>query len=160
MPSLVVVGTNSYVTVAEVASYAALSTNGADWSSASETEKDAAIVSAARSIDRQPLKGRKYDWWTPQGMAFPRYVTKYLDYASSISFTSIPQQVKDAQCEEALSLYAHQNDARLELARLGMSAATIDGATEAYKDDMGKGLISEIAKELLRPWLATVVDIL
>ena len=160
MASLVTVGINSYVTTEEVDAYAALSVNGSDWVNATQSEKDAAIVSAARAIDRQPLKGRKYDYWTPQTMAFPRYIEDYNSYATMISDTTIPQQVKDAQCEEALALFAHANDTRLELARLGMSSATIDGVSEAYRDSMGKGLISQVAKELLRPWLADVVDII
>lgn len=154
-----VVGTNSYVSVDEATDYFSLSLNADDWTAASATEKAAALVTAARAIDRQPLKGRKYDWWTPQEMAFPRYVEAYLQNSSLANILAVPQEVKDAQCEEALTLLQHGNDTRVDLARLGLGSSTIDGATETYRDEVGKGLLSSVAKELLRPWLVSVVEI-
>lgn len=158
MASVLVVGTNSYVTVVEASAYFALRLDVAEWTDASETEKDAALAMACKAIDRLPWAGYKYQPDT-QVLAFPR-VGAFADGDSWTTLGVVRQQVKDAQCEEALAILKHQGDTRLELMRIGLTGAMLDGASEQYKSDAGQGLLSVQAKEFLRPWATDVVDMI
>jgi hypothetical protein len=156
--SVLVVGTNSYVTVAEAAAYFTLRLDSAEWTEATDADKDAALAMACKAIDRLPWAGYKYqpDY---QVLAFPR-VAAFADGDSWTMLGVVRQQVRDAQCEEALAILRHQADTRLELMRIGLTGAMIDGASEQYKSDAGQGLLSVQAKELLRPWSTDVVDMI
>lgn len=158
MASVLVVGTNSYVTVVEASAYFALRLDVSEWTDASETEKDAALAMACKVIDRLPWAGYKYQPDT-QVLAFPR-VGAFADGDSWTTLGVVRQQVKDAQCEEALAILKHQSDTRLELMRIGLTGAMLDGASEQYKSDAGQGLLSVQAKEFLRPWATDVVDMI
>ncbi len=134
---------SAYVTTAEADAYFAKHLFGAAWTEA--TNKEAALATATRAIDRQLLRGRKAD--PSQDLAFPRYPD-----------TAVPQAVKDATCEEALALLERSTE-RMKLQREGVRHASIGGMTEIYHDGAGRGLISPEARDLLRPWLAGAVPI-
>lgn len=134
---------SAYVTVTEADTYFAQHLYAAAWTEA--TNKEAALTTATRTIDRQLLRGRKAD--PSQDLAFPRYPD-----------TAVPQAVKDATCEEALALLERSAE-RMKLQREGVRHASIGGMTEIYRDDAGRGLLSPEARELLRPWLAGAVPI-
>lgn len=158
MASALVVGTNSYVTVTEATTYFALRLDSTEWTDATETEKDAALAMACKAIDRLPWAGYKYQPDT-QVLAFPR-VDAFANGDYWLNLGVVRQQVKDAQCEEALAILRHQADTRLELMRVGLTGAMIDGASEQYRSDAGQGLLSVQAKEFLRPWATDVVDMI
>lgn len=116
------------------------------WAEASDADKEKALAMATKAIDRQPLRGRKTD--TSQAMAFPRYPD-----------TEIPQAVKEACCEEALALLERGNSQRRKLQQEGVQSFTLGNLSETYAAGAGGGLISQEAKELLKPWLMGVVNI-
>lgn len=96
------IGTNSYVTTTEALDYLYESFRASEWNAFADvpqpppdpsvlSSQQVALITAARLIDRQPLRGSKAD--SAQALAFPR------DYTDGV-----PQDVKDAQVEVALWL--------------------------------------------------------
>ncbi len=116
------------------------------WSSASDADKEKALAMATKAINRQPLKGRKTD--TAQTLAFPRYPD-----------TEIPKEVQEACCEEALAILESGNSQRRKLQQEGVQSFSLGNMSESYAAGAGKGLLSQEAKELLRPWLIGAVHI-
>jgi hypothetical protein len=129
-----------YVSLAEANEYFSDRLHADAWADASDADKDKALAMAAKAIDRQPLKGRKTD--PSQPLAFPRYPD-----------TEIPTTVKEACCEEALALLERGNSQRRRLQQEGVQSFTLGNMSETYAAGAGKGLLSQEAKELLRPWL-------
>lgn len=138
--------TTTYVTTEEAAAYFAGRLHVEVWTSASDSEKSAALAMATRAIDRLTLKGQKAD--SAQTLAFPRYPDE-----------QAPQAVKDACCEEALALLERGNSQRRKLQAEGVQSFTLGSMSETYVPGGGKGLISQEARELLRPWLLGAVNI-
>jgi len=136
----------AYCTVEEADDYFSTRLYSDSWTNAARTEKAAALTHATRTIDRLLLKGRKTD--STQSLAFPRYPD-----------TEIPAVVKHACCEEALALLEHGNSQRRKLQQQGIQSFSIGHLSETYVASAGKGLLSQEAKEYLRPWLAGSVVI-
>jgi len=93
-----------------------------------------------------PLRGRKTDLHQP--LAFPRYPD-----------TELPEAVKEACCEEALALLERGNSQRRKLQQEGVQSFSLGNMSETFAAGAGKGLLSQEAKELLRPWLIGAVMI-
>lgn len=137
----------AYVTLEEANTYFESRLHAEAWTNASDTDKQKALEMATRAIDRTPLKGVKASW--DQAHQFPRYPD-----------TEVPQAVKDACCEEALAILERGNSQRRRLQQEGVQSFSVGGLTETYwPGARGRGLISEEARELLRPWLLGAVDI-
>jgi len=136
----------SYCTIEYANEYFAGRLHAESWSGADSETKEKALRQATRSIDRMPLRGRKTDLHQP--LAFPRYPD-----------TEIPEAVKEACCEEALAILESGNSQRRKLQREGVQSFTLGNMSETYIAGAGKGLLSQEAKELLRPWLISAVMI-
>lgn len=148
-----IVGTNTYIDLAGADEYFDGSLNSGAWDSADETIKKKALISAARAIDRQILSGEKFD--ADQAMALPRYIT-------TRDTEEVPQEVKDAQCEEAIERIRRESSNRMQNIRAGVREFAIGGPTGLQeKLDPGavRGLLSPEARELLRPYLGGAVPI-
>ena len=130
----------SYVSLAEANEYFSSRLHADAWAEASDADKDKALAMAAKAIDRQPLKGRKTD--LAQEMAFPRYPD-----------TEVPQAIKEACCEEALEILERGNSQRRRLQKEGVQSFSLGNMSETFAASAGKGLLSQEAKELLKPWL-------
>ncbi len=135
-----------YVSLAEANEYFSNRLHVDAWAEASDADKDKALAMAAKAIDRQPLRGRKTD--PAQEVAFPRYPD-----------TEIPKEVQEACCEEALALLERSNSQRRKLQQEGVQSFTLGNMSETYAPGAGRGLLSQEAKELLRPWLLGAVNI-
>ena len=134
------VGENSYIDIEEADEYFAGRLHAESWGQADDETKEKALKQATREIDRQPLKGRKAT--DTQELAFPRYPD-----------TEIPEAVKEACCEEALALLERGNSQRRKLQQEGVQSITLGNMSETYAAGAGKGILSQEAKELLKPWL-------
>lgn len=134
------VGENSYIDIDGADEYFAGRLHAESWSGADSETKEKALKQATKEIDRQPLGGRKAN--SGQALAFPRYPD-----------TEIPETVKEACCEEALALLERGNDQRRKLQQEGVQSFSLGNMSETYITGAGKGLLSQEAKELLRPWL-------
>lgn len=137
----------AYVTVQEGTTYFASRLHAEVWTQASTCDKGKALDMATRAIDRTPLKGVKASY--DQANQFPRYPDM-----------EVPQAVKDACCEEALAILERGNSQRRRLQQEGVQSLSVGGLSETYvAGARGGGLISQEAKELLRPWLLGAVSI-
>ena len=136
----------SYVNLTEANEYFSNRLHADAWAEASDADKDKALAMAAKAIDRQPLSGRKAD--TAQTLAFPRHPD-----------TEVPVAVKDACCEVALALLERGNSQRRKLQQEGVQSLSLGNMSETYITGAGEGLLSQEAKELLRPWLLGAVNV-
>jgi hypothetical protein len=98
-----VVGTNSYIDVADATAYLVDHINAADWSATSATKQAQALVTATRMLDRQPWLGTKYQQAPTQVLDWPRSGLTD-DEGQEIDETAVPQFILDATCELALAL--------------------------------------------------------
>ena len=136
----------SYCTIEYADEYFAGRLHAESWSGADSKTKEKALRQATRSIDRMPLRGRKTDLHQP--LAFPRYPD-----------TELPEAVKEACCEEALAILESGNSQRRKLQQEGVQSFSLGNMSETFAAGAGKGLLSQEAKELLRPWLIGAVMI-
>jgi RNase P subunit RPR2 len=136
----------SYVNLAEANQYFSSRLHADAWAEASDADKEKALAMATKAINRQPLKGRKAV--SEQALAFPRHPE-----------IKIPEAVKAACCEEALALLERGNSQRRRLQQEGVQSLSLGNMSETYITGAGKGLLSQEAKELLRPWLIGAVMI-
>jgi hypothetical protein len=135
-----------YCTIEEASTYFAGRLYAERWGETSDADKEKALRQATKEIDRQLLKGRKTN--PSQPLAFPRYPD-----------AEIPQNVKEACCEEALALLERGNNQRRKLQQEGVQSLSLGNMSETYITGAGKGLLSQEAKELLRPWLLGAVNV-
>ena len=142
----ITVGENSYIDIEEANEYFAGRLHAESWGQADSETKEKALKQATKIIDRQRLNGRKTN--PSQPLVFPRYPD-----------TEIPEAVKEACCEEALALLERGNSQRLKLQQEGVQSFSLGNMSETYAAGAGKGLLSQEAKELLRPWLIGAVMI-
>ena len=136
----------SYVSLVEANEYFSSRLHADAWAEASDADKEKALAMAAKAIDRQPLIGRKTE--TGQALAFPRYPD-----------TEVLEAVKEACCEEALAILESGNSQRRKLQQEGVQSFTLGNMSETYAPGAGRGLLSQEAKELLRPWMIGAVMI-
>ena len=136
----------SYCTIEYADEYFKNRLHAESWGETSEADKEKALKQATRAIDRQLLTGRKTN--PEQGLAFPRYPD-----------TEVPEAVKEACCEEALAILERGNSQRRKLQQEGVQSFTLGNMSETYAPGGGRGLLSQEAKELLRPWLLGGVNI-
>lgn len=101
---MITVGTDSYVTLAEANAYFDSRPFSTNWTDATDDEKEDALKYATKLIDLRSYTGIRTE--LSQELAFPR-TNMYIDNVYQPSST-VPQRVKDAQCE--MALYLTQND--------------------------------------------------
>jgi hypothetical protein len=94
------VGTNTYLSLADAIAYMAGRLGAAAWESATSAQQTAALVTAYRAINRQRYAGQPAT--VTQVPAFPR--SGLCDaQRRPLTGTVTPQDIRDAQCEEALA---------------------------------------------------------
>jgi len=178
VPALTV-GTNTYVTMDEAETYMDARLGSDIWYSSSDGDKARALRQAARSLDALPLRGEIYD--LEQTMAFPRmYWSAYRKrttltdqderyseitrYAGYVGDGTVPQRVKDAQCEEALELLiGGGEETRQTLMRQGVIRVSFSSFSETYSNAAVSraktGLASATAMALMQPLIAKSVSV-
>ena len=137
----------SYCTIEYADEYFQNRLHAESWGQADESTKEKALKQATRAIDRQLLRGRKTN--PGQELAFPRHPD-----------TEIPKEVQEACCEEALAILESGNSQRRKLQQEGVQSFSLGNMSETFAAGAGKGLLSQEAKELLRPWLLGAVNII
>ena len=136
----------SYCTIEYADEYFKNRLHAESWGETSEADKEKALRQATKTIDRQLLRGRKTN--PEQELAFPRHPD-----------TEVPEAVKEACCEEALALLERGNSQRRKLQQEGVQGFTLGNLSETYAPGAGRELLSQEAKELLRPWLLGAVNV-
>ena len=156
---------SAYVTITDAQTYLATRLYIDEWDEASPAKRTAALAMAQREIDALPLLGVRAT--TTQTDAFPRCYTVRADRYNGLegntidtsvyTDTLVPQCVKDAVCEEALALLKYGDSERVKLQEQGVTAASRGDLHETYSPRTG--LISPIARGLMRPWVQGVVSL-
>ena len=136
-----------YINLTEANEYFSNRLHADAWVEASDADKEKALAMATKAIDRQRLNGRKTN--PSQPLAFPRYPD-----------AEIPQNVKEACCEEALAILERGNSQRRKLQQEGVQSFSIGNLSETFAAGAGRGMLSQEAKELLKPWLLGAVMII
>lgn len=148
----IIVGSNSYISLEEADSYMQEKFKPTGWFDLGYSVRIKALKEATTSIDTLVFKGKKYDY--NQLLSFPRDITN----------GDIPEAVKKATCEEALSLInditSPEYSRRIELQRQGVVEVKFGDSHEKY-DGSGKHktVLSKYAIQLLRPYIPTIVGI-
>jgi len=94
-----VVGANSYISVADADTYFADRPYATDWDNADDADKVKSLIMATTKIDMRDFKGQRVS--SNQVLAFPRTrlpLVDGVDYDSEV----YPQPILNAVCEEAL----------------------------------------------------------
>ena len=100
------VGTNSYVTLAEAATYCSTRANlPSDIGTKTDAEKEAALIQAAQIIEMKSYLGSRSS--SSQALSFPRSGL-YID-GITVDSGAVPQRIKDAQVELAISICAEDD---------------------------------------------------
>ena len=162
--SVVEVGENAYISITDADAYFATKYGAEAWADLPDEVKDKLLITATQEIDGLFLKGRKYVY--NQALNFPRYICIDTElqqsYISStgINDGTIPDVVAKATCEEALALLQNTEGAkRRELQRQGVTSFTIGKLSESFGGNKAISLLSDKAKQLLRPWILGKVRI-
>jgi hypothetical protein len=112
---------------------------------------------ATQTINALPLKGWKAD--PAQANAFPRYVPLARGGFMGDGVT-VPQAVIDACCEEALEIISNGSSNRRTLQDQGVTSMRLLDLSETYVSQGGAPVLtSRMAKQLLYPFVASVVPI-
>lgn len=174
------VGTNAYCDSTYADSYFEDRLYADVWNNASATQKDQALVTATRAIDRQFLIGSKktdgqvlqfprrypfqiHDIWKKwfQDNINDQFETLYVEAATWYADSDVPDIVKQTCCEEAMTLIDRLNGSRTKLQRQGVTETRMGRRfEEKYAPGHSRGLFSVEAQELMRPYLAGAVNII
>ena len=100
---LILSSANAYATLAEAEDYALTLPVANDWATATEAQKNAALVQATRLLDTLGWKGRRTSQAQP--LQWPRAgATDREGY--TLDSATVPARVRDAACEFAIRLVA------------------------------------------------------
>lgn len=97
----IIVNTNSYVSLTEAETYFEDAIHASNWFLEGGILKSKALVTATRMLEREIWAGSKTV--STQTLSFPRTDLIKAD-GTIVDSSTIPQEIKDAQCELALAL--------------------------------------------------------
>jgi len=162
---------NSYLSLEDAQAYFAARLRSEAWETASDADQEKALLTACRRIEAHRLQVHRRPYGFPydlpnaldrpadplapadpdQALSFPRQ--RDLDRTGSFA---IPDQVKQAQCEEALALLAQgaEQERRRSLQAAGVKSFAVDGLSESYESGAAaQMLLSAEARMLLSPFI-------
>lgn len=144
---------NAYLTVAEADAYFAERLHAGAWAAASTADKEAALIQATRVIDaRLCFRGAAADG--VQALKWPRTGLVTMN-GFALAGDSIPDQLKDAVCELALTLLS--GDATLESEVVAQGITRVKAGSVELGFDAAKAKLRDVPKhvtEMLVPaWL-------
>lgn len=133
---------NSFVTLEEAENYFEERYDSAVWFKQKEEDKEKLLISASKKIDTFDFVGEPLE--DNQPMAFPR------DYA-------LPQDIKDAVCEEAISLISkadsiHAKNQEDNITSISLGAGSVSYGAGSNSDEK-KLLASSTALYLVKKWI-------
>lgn len=167
MAIALVVNTNTFISLADAGTYFTNRIYSTLWTGTDDL-KSQALIEATKRINRQIWKGRKAVYnqtlefpraiYSPDGynLLFPNTVYYLHDWYAE---TAISQEVKDATCEEALSILTAGTvgNKRAEFQAQGVKSFTLGNMTETYETGNKKGKMSSMdAIEIMRKYVGGV----
>lgn len=145
---------DSYVSLAEAATYFGARFGTDAWDALSDANKEKALKQATREVDSHLFLGRRNYW--SQALQFPRAYPYHREEPRQSTAVEIPTSVKHATCEQALFIVQHATTGgrspiqslRSEGVvshRVGSLAQNFEGATQ--------GVLGPGAKTYLTKWI-------
>lgn len=148
MTTIIEVYENSFISLADATAYLAQRLNADAWDNATDPNKEKALITASRAINKLEFIGDKKV--STQTMEFPRIFGE--NYGDGLAIPELPQEIKDAVCEEALALLDFGNSAHLKNQKMGISSMNIGAGQANYTPKAYKGILSDEAYELACKW--------
>ena len=150
---------NSYVTLVEADAYHEERLHNTEWTSATDANKNSALIWAANILDRKfQWKGRKKE--LTQRMDWPRYAVYHSEGEYLIGFDYdtntyiIPKEIKDAQSELAFLLI--KKDLTAELDQKGIKSMRVDVISMTFDESTVREEVTPSIETML--WeLGTVI---
>lgn len=146
MPSAIVVtvgdaSANSYATRAEGNTYFGDRLHASAWSSATDANKDAALLWAAKLLDRSvQLNGTRAT--ATQALNWPRDGMED-ESGNPIANTVVPQVVKDVQCELAILLLSSDRSLENQASAQGLTSLKAGPVSLAFKDKIKVNIVPD-----------------
>ena len=133
---------NSFVTLEDAQTYFEERYDSNDWFALEEEDKEKLLITASKKINTFDFVGEQLA--KDQPMAFPR------DYA-------LPQDIKDAVCEEAISLISkadsiHAKNQEDNITSISLGAGSVSYGAGSNSDEK-KLLASSTALYLVKKWI-------
>ena len=133
---------NSLVTLDEAQNYFEERYDSNKWFEQDEKTQEKLLITASKKLSKFDFVGVPIN--TSQPLAFPR------DF-------EMPQDIKDAVCEEAISLIQKSQSVHLENQAQNISSISLGAGSVSYtnssKSDESKLLISSTALYLVKKWI-------
>lgn len=133
---------NSLVTLEDAEDYFDCRFNSSDWYSLEDSEKEKLLTTASQALSRFDYVGSPQD--TAQPLAFPR------DY-------EIPQDIKDAVCEEAYARINSADDVHKKNIENNISSISLGAGSVSYTSGslsaQDRQLVSSTARYLANKWV-------
>ena len=127
---------NTYATRADGDAYHEAHTAATDWTSATDAQKDAALVMATRALDAL----FRFGGWkgtAEQALQWPRTLCPDVEHAGGADYLAedaVPLCLRDAACELARLLLAEDRTGDSE--GIGLRSLSIEGAMEMVFDPL------------------------
>ncbi len=146
---------NAYCTRAEADAYHLARVHSDDWTSATTTDKDAAIVMATRLLDSM------YEWDlfpvnTTQALQWPRAGIPAANKLRAILPTEIPVELKNATAEFARQLIVEDRSLDNDVETQGLTSLRAGSVALTFKNDVNAKIVPDAVVFLLPPWWGTV----
>lgn len=133
---------NSFVTLEEAQNYFDERYDSDEWFQLEDTEKEKLLITASKKINTYDFVGSQLE--KEQPMAFPR------DYA-------MPQDIKDAVCEEAIALVQKKDDVHKQNQDENITSISLGAGSVSYgtlsESEEAKLLVSPTALYLVKKWI-------
>lgn len=157
-------GENSYISLEDAEKYFLERLHSDVWYNSSEADRQKALMTATKHINTLRFKGFLCEQTQP--LQFPRYIKpNYLSkhtYTDKINLVNVNGQeviyieistaIKDACCEEAITLLELGNSSHLKNQALGITSMNIGIGSASYSPT-GNELISVRALQLLDKYI-------
>lgn len=153
---------NSFVSEADADAYFDARFGSDAWEDASSDDQEKALKQATRHLGRVRFVGVRAT--ATQALAFPRAYPYNDDPDRQSTAPAIPQSIKDACCEEALSLLQSAADPsgdaasrRAALQAQGVASFSVPGLSESYSPNVyapGQQPLCAAAHALILRWIS------
>jgi hypothetical protein len=149
-----IVGNNSYVSVAEADAYMSTRIDNDAWANAAAIDREKALVTATGIVDQYQFIGIVSD--ELQSLAWPRgfavFYDPFLGYNSALDSSVVPNRIKVSVFEQALHLLLNENlldDTDESFERIKIGPLEIED-----KSEFKAAKVSGIVLRSLRPLLS------
>lgn len=164
---MIIIDKNCFVTLEEAEIYFKERFGSSIWAESESIEKEKALITATKRLNNLAYIGYKKEPFQP--LEFPRKLTQ--DSYCSYNMPEIPQEIKDATCEEAISImeYVSNNGESslndptfvwqsFKLGDVSQTSASANNSNTSLATN-NKGLLSAMAYSLASKWTKKVFDI-